>query len=74
MERATVLALAVLSVLYFTVTEILDWTGRIEVIRRHFPRFPKFLERRIFRVALLFAAIGLLIDSSEEFMGKLRLR
>ena len=53
MEKAFLISSAALLVVYFIITETLDWVGRIEVIRDHFPRFPEFFERRTFRVALL---------------------
>lgn len=60
MERVIWIAVTVLLVLYTLATEILDWTGRIEVIRTYFPKFPEFLEKRAVRVVLLLVAVGLL--------------
>jgi hypothetical protein len=66
MEKVFLIGGAILLVGYFIFTETLDWVGRIEVIRDHFPKFPEFLEKRIFRVALLLVAIGLLIRVATE--------
>jgi hypothetical protein len=70
MEKVLLIGGAVLLVAYFIFTETLDWVGRMEVIRDHFPKFPEFLERRIFRVALLLVAIALLIRVATERDGK----
>ncbi len=70
MEKAFLISSAALLVVYFIITETLDWVGRIEVIRDHFPRFPEFFERRTFRVALLLVAIALLIRVATERDGK----
>jgi hypothetical protein len=70
MENPLLIGSAVLFVAYIIFTETLDWVGRIELIREHFPKFPKFLERRTFRVALLIVAIGLLIRVATERDGK----
>jgi len=65
-EKVVLVCSAILLVAYFIFTETLDWVGRIEVIRDHFPKFPEFLERRIFRIALLVVAIILLIRVATE--------
>jgi hypothetical protein len=59
MEKTILVTLAFLVTFYCASTEILDSTGRIEVIRRYFPAFPKFLETRTFRMLLLLATGGL---------------
>ena len=61
MEKTILVTLAFLVIFYCASTEILDSTGRIEVIRRHFPAFPKFLATRTFRMLLLLVAGGLLV-------------
>jgi hypothetical protein len=66
MQKATLIIGAALLVSYFIFTEILDWIGRLDVIRAYFPRFPAFLERRAFRVALLLVAIALLVRVVSE--------
>jgi hypothetical protein len=60
MEKTILVTLACLVIFYCASTEILDSTGRIEVIRKYFPAFPKFLETRTFRMLLLLATGGLL--------------
>jgi hypothetical protein len=66
MQKATLIIGAALLVSYFLFTEILDWIGRLDVIRAYFPRFPAFLERRTFRVVLLLVAIALLVRVVSE--------
>ncbi|GEM_PF-4457577 len=70
MEKVLLIGSAALLVAYSIFTEILDWVGRIEVIRDYFPKSPEFLERRGFRVLLLIIAIGLLIRVATEGNGK----
>jgi hypothetical protein len=60
-EKTFLVTLAFLLISYCASTEILDSTGRIEVIRRYVPVFPKFLETRTFRMLLLLATGGLLV-------------
>src|SRR6266851_2166738 len=66
MEKWFLIIAAVLLILYFIFTETLDWVGRLEVIRQYFPKFPEFLERRVFRVIILLVAIALLIRVATE--------
>jgi hypothetical protein len=61
MEKTILVTLAFLVIFYCASTEILDFTGRIEVISRYFPAFPKFLGTRTFRMLLLLATGGLLV-------------
>jgi hypothetical protein len=61
MEKTVLVRLAFLVIFFCASTEILDSTGRFEVIRKHFPAFPKFLGTRTFRLLLLLVAGGLLV-------------
>jgi hypothetical protein len=61
METFCLVLVAVILIVYFVITETLDWIGRASVIKDHFPKVPEFLERRSFRVVLLLIAIALLI-------------
>jgi len=66
MEKVVLIGGALLLVAYSVFTETLDWIGRIELIREHFPRFPEFFERRLFRVVLIIVAVVLLIRVAIE--------
>jgi hypothetical protein len=61
MEKTILVTVAFLLIFYCASTEILDSTGRFEMLRRYFPAFPKFLETRTFRMLLLLATGGLLV-------------
>ncbi len=61
MENAFFKIIAVLSIFYVVLTELLDWTGRIRLLKDLFPGFLRFLANRGFRAVLLFVAIGLLV-------------
>jgi hypothetical protein len=61
MEKTILVTLAFAVIFYCASTEILDSTGRFEILRKHFPAFPKFLGTRAFRMLLLFATGGLLV-------------
>jgi hypothetical protein len=60
MEKTIWVTLSFVLIFYCASTEILDATGRIDVISRYFPAFPKFLETRAFRMLLLLVTGGLL--------------
>lgn len=66
MEKAILIASAAVLVAYVIFTETLDWLGRIDLIRDHFPKFPELLERRLLRLVLVLVAIGLLVRIALE--------
>src|SRR5438309_5790054 len=69
MEHAISFVLVVLLILYAVVTELLDWRGRVDVIREYLPKFPGFAEKRKFRLVLLFVAVGLRVRTATENGG-----
>jgi hypothetical protein len=60
MEKTVLIGIAVFFVFYIIVTEVLDWIGRLEIIRHRYPKIPKLFERRAFRIILLLVTIGML--------------
>ena len=58
--------LAWLCIAYFVITEALDWTGRMEIIKKYLPRFASITGSRGFRLLLLLLAIGLLVRIGTE--------
>jgi hypothetical protein len=55
------IVLAAFLVIYFALTEALDWVGRMDVIEKRMPRLAKVLGSRALRLLLLLVAVGLLV-------------
>ena len=64
---------AVILILFFIVSEALDWGGRVEYVRSHYPRLYELAtwiaEKRLLRVVLVVIAIGMLARAISVWQG-----
>lgn len=60
MRTLALVVLGGIAILYFAVTEALDWAGRFEYMQTHFPRLLKWSERKRWRVILALVGLCLL--------------